>query len=268
MHINIQCLKNKCNELILFLRDNNNIDIITVNEHWLKPDELVYTHTRIDNFFIASSYCRPRTKHGGVLILLKKGIKSVPRQDINKLSKEVDCELCAIEIPSWIIVTVYRSPLGNFEDFITIFTAVCELWAKNKNKTVIITGDFNININKDNAKKNSFIDLLNSYALHLNVKGNTRVCSTSSSCIDNIITSIYNKVDVDVLNPHLSDHYAIFLDMQYIEKIKMDSVIWTRQMTTNNIKNFCENLDRVNSLYTAKEKFEWFFENFLKIFYQ
>jgi hypothetical protein len=42
MHINIQCLKNKCNELILFLRDNNNIDIITVNEHWLKPDELVY----------------------------------------------------------------------------------------------------------------------------------------------------------------------------------------------------------------------------------
>jgi hypothetical protein len=51
MHINIQCLKNKCNELILFLRDNNNIDIITVNQHWLKPDELVYTH--INNFFIA-----------------------------------------------------------------------------------------------------------------------------------------------------------------------------------------------------------------------
>jgi hypothetical protein len=80
-------------------------------------------------------------------------------------------------------------------------------------------------------------------------------------------------VDVDVLDPHLSDHYAIFLDMQYIEKIKVDSVTWTRQMTTNNIKNFCENLDRVdwefvNSLYTAKEKFEWFFENFLKIFYQ
>jgi hypothetical protein len=244
---------------------------ISFYEHWLKPDELAYTH--IDNFFIASSYCRPHTKHGGVLILLKKGIKSVPRQDINKLSKEVDCELCAIEIPSWIIVTVYRSPLGNFEDFITIFTAVCELLAKNKNKNVIITGDFNIDINKDNAKKNSFIDLLNSYALHLNVKDNTRVCSTSSSCIDNIITSIYNKVDVDVLDPHLSDHYAIFLDMQYIEKIKVDSVTWTRQMTTNNIKNFCENLDRVdwefvNSLYTAKEKFEWFFENFLKIFYQ
>jgi hypothetical protein len=70
MHINIQCLKNKCNELILFLRDNNNIDIITVNEHWLKPDELAYTH--IDNFFIASSYCRPHTKHGGVLILVTK----------------------------------------------------------------------------------------------------------------------------------------------------------------------------------------------------
>jgi hypothetical protein len=227
MHINIQCLKNKCNELILFLRDNNNIDIITVNEHWLKPDELVYTH--IDNFFITSNHCRPHTKHDGVLILLKKGIKSVPRQDINKLSKEVDCELCAIEIPSWIIVTEYRSPLGNFEDFIT--------------------------------------------TIHLNVKDNTRVCSTSSSCIDNIITSIYNKVDVDVLDPHLSDHDAIFLDMQYIEKIKADGVIWTRQMTTNNIKNFCENLDRVdwgfvNSLYTAKEKFEWFFENFLKIFYQ
>jgi endonuclease/exonuclease/phosphatase family metal-dependent hydrolase len=232
---------------------------ISFYEHWLKPDELAYTH--IDNFFIASSYCRPHAKHGGVLILLKKGIKSVPRQDINKLSKEVDCELCAIEIPSWIIVTVYRSPLGNFEDFITIFTAVCELLAKNKNKNVIITGDFNIDINKDNAKKNSFIDLLNSYALHLNVKDNTRVCSTSSSCIDNIITSIYNKVDVDVLDPHLSDHYAIFLDMQYIEKIKVDSVTWTRQMTTNNIKNFCENLDRVdwefvNSLYTAKEKFQ------------
>jgi hypothetical protein len=150
---------------------------------------------------------------------------------------------------------------------------VCELLAKNKNKNVIITGDFNIDINKDNAKKNSFIDLLNSYALHLNVKDNTRVCSTSSSCIDNIITSIYNKVDVDVLDPHLSDHYAIFLDMQYIAKIKVDSVTWIRQVTTNNIKNFCENLDRVdwefvNSLYTAKEKFEWFFENFLKIFYQ
>jgi hypothetical protein len=80
-------------------------------------------------------------------------------------------------------------------------------------------------------------------------------------------------VDVDVLDPHLSDHYVIFLDMQYIEKIKVDSVIWTRQMTTNNIKHFCENLDKVdwgfvNILHTAKAKFEWFFENFLKIFYQ
>jgi hypothetical protein len=80
-------------------------------------------------------------------------------------------------------------------------------------------------------------------------------------------------VDVDVLDPHLSDHYAIFLGMQYIEKIKVDSVIWTRQMTTNNLKYFCENLHRVdwgfvNTLYTAKEKFKWFFEKNLKIFYQ
>jgi hypothetical protein len=60
---------------------------------------------------------------------------------------------------------------------------------------------------------------------------------------------------------------------EHFISIKVDSVIWTRQMTTNNVKNFCENLGRVdwgfvNSLYTAKEKFEWFFENFLKIFYQ
>jgi hypothetical protein len=65
----------------------------------------------------------------------------------------------------------------NILDTIATFTGVCKLLAKNKNT---ITGDFNIDTNKDNAKKNSFIDLLNSYVLHLNVKNNTRVCSTSS----------------------------------------------------------------------------------------
>ena len=71
LHINIQSIKNKLNELQYWLEEMN-CSILCINEHWLKVSNL--------NLFVpfgytlAASYCRTTVEHGGVLIYIKENI--------------------------------------------------------------------------------------------------------------------------------------------------------------------------------------------------
>ena len=131
-HINIRSCRNKEVEVSLFLKEND-IDILTLNETWLKNnfklDILNYTIARRD---------RPSRQGGGVAILVRNDIKS----DIIDTCSDIntDNEATTIRLKNTedqiTISTIYIPPTSS------INTSLLEN-IKNSADNIIITGDLN-----------------------------------------------------------------------------------------------------------------------------
>lgn len=218
LHLNIQSIRNKVHELEAFLSDNKcRFDVLCFSEHFMSKYEI--HNLTIENYNVVTSYCRSNSIHGGVTILSKEnGYNFIPCEIINSLSIEVQCEIIAAECPeiNLVIVTVYRSPLGDFEIFLTNFNTVLSK-LQILNRDIIINGDFNIKFNSNEKRTNDFKDLFTSFSFRHVITKNTRL----NNCIDNILVN-FSDFQEEVFDPGLSDHKAITiaLDVKNITETK------------------------------------------------
>jgi hypothetical protein len=110
-HQNILGLQNKTNELIIFLSPNFP-HIIYLYEHHLRNSELDCTF--ID---YGTKFCSKALKNGGVCFFIHEALqfRSI---NLNEFCKEQDLEVCAVKLhlssTSFCILSIYRSPIGNF----------------------------------------------------------------------------------------------------------------------------------------------------------
>lgn len=124
MHQNMQCLMNKVG-LIEAVACELNLDVLCLTEHWAKEDELL--EYPIQNYPIAAYYCRTTSAHGGVAIYSRlSGSQIKVMHEIINLSSDLDCEIACVEIVEikCVLVSVYRSPLGNLSSFFDIMEMV------------------------------------------------------------------------------------------------------------------------------------------------
>ena len=103
---------------------------------------------------------------------------------------------------------IYRPPNGNFKEFLTNTEKLLTTLPSNS----IITGDFNINLLKDEGKTKQFEDTMygSSYAPTISLPTHFKP-GCSPSCIDNILVT--NPEDVlmsGVLKENISHHHPIF----------------------------------------------------------
>jgi len=128
---------------------------------------------------------------------------------LDKYCKEKDIEVCAVKLNitpiQLIILTIYRSPSGNFTNFFKNLDSVLNTCYSNKT-VFVICGDININYLENCRKRQQLDALLQTYNLIGTVSFPTRKTNASSSAIDNIfITRSKNYT----ISPHingLSDH--------------------------------------------------------------
>lgn len=188
----------------------NTIHFACISEHWL-TDQAKNT-LAINGYNIASIYCRNTKRHGGVLILVKSNIDFAERNDLKEMSVEVDIEIAATEIKSYnsLIISLYRSPKGDFDNFINILNKVLNVLEQESTyKSIFICGDFNVNFLENSLYTETLINLFTSFNLHKTVTEPSRICKTSSSCIDNIFTNVEkSNYYVKTLNMHISDHLS------------------------------------------------------------
>lgn len=86
------------------------------------------------------------------------------------------------------------------------------LYINKLNKDCVLLGDFNIDVSKDDAVKNDFINILHSSSFFPTINIFTRVTNTSTTVIDNIVTNIRNvKLESGALLSDITDHYPIIL---------------------------------------------------------
>jgi hypothetical protein len=140
------------------------------------------------------------------------------RIDLVNLSEEKVFECAAIEIKCYqmIVLCIYRSPNSCIKTFMTkLEQAITKISRENDKKTILITGDFNINTMVDNHATQDLETLLKSYNLHLLIDEPTRITNQTEACIDNVITNLHvNYVNCKVEESGLSDHKSITIHMK------------------------------------------------------
>lgn len=236
MHINIQCIRNKINELEAFIvSEASPLDVICVSEHWLHQNELDFFE--IKNYHLASTYCRSEFCHGGTLILVKNNLICKPLPHLNNISVEKHCEISAVKIENHniIIINIYHSPNGDLNIFVKLLENLLNKLDVSK-KMVILCGDFNVRFNTSHPANILLIDLLKTYGLEQTIFENTRL----SNCIDNIFVN-FSTEDCNSYNtePYLSDHLGQVLEVPlYFSKKALEHQKLIRPITTTGKNKF------------------------------
>lgn len=111
------------------------------------------------------------------------------------------------------IIPIYRPPSSNINTFIEELDQCIN--NINKKRDVIIVGDINIDIKKQNAITTKYLNTLSSNGLQCMVTETTRedVNINSSTCIDHLFVRSNQRrsnTHADVITTTISDHYALF----------------------------------------------------------
>lgn len=209
--INICSIRNKTGEIESLVHGRNVYNVYSVlcfTDHCLLKAEMQFLSIR--GFRVGAHYSRVNSKHGGAVILSREGLPVKPLDQVEKLSVERHCEVCALEVLplNIVVVTLYRLPSGNFNVFLGVVDSVLSLFSSFK-KYVIINGDYNVHFDRDYGDKDRLLDMMGSYGFEQQIFANTRL----NHCIDNMFVNFSQILNfrVSVFDPVLSDHSAMDL---------------------------------------------------------
>ena len=239
LHINIQCISNKINELELYTA-RNKVDIICVNEHWLQSDDLAVVN--IPYFKLGNFFCRTEHRHGGVCIYVRNSI-NFKALDLCGRSVELDIEVTGIECNKNIILSVYRSPAGSLENFIHVLSRILERY---NNCNVIITGDFNVKFNTNDASALLLCNILRTFGIHPTNNQNTR----NTACLDNIFISNSIEASIQVVDSFSSDHSGLFAQTSILARPTSGEKISFRPLTDIGLHMLYNCIEQVNWSFT------------------
>jgi hypothetical protein len=143
-HQNIRGLGNKTKELYCHLH-HDFPHILCLSEHHLRESELQLT--QLTNYSLGASYCRKTFFKGGVSIFVYRNLK-YNTININEYNLDKDIEACAIQLDSTFnklcILAIYRSPRGDFTNFLKRLDLILQKLYNNK-YNIVICGVVNVN---------------------------------------------------------------------------------------------------------------------------
>ncbi|KAG5884475.1 hypothetical protein JTB14_019013 [Gonioctena quinquepunctata] len=140
LHLNVQCLNNKIDDLSVFLAENP-FHVLCFSEIWLTSGQIPYTG--IGNYTLASFFCRQKFKHGGVAIYVMNNVTSLVI-NVEKFFTEIAAEFTAIKVENSVIVTIYRSTNGDLELFLNSLENMLE-YLRKRDTIIVLIGEFNVN---------------------------------------------------------------------------------------------------------------------------
>jgi exonuclease III len=192
-HQNIRGLQRKIDVLTCMLLSHDlSLHIICTTEHYLVEQKL--SMIKPENDYLASNFSRQFNIGGGVCIYCKSDL-DCNAVDITKYGIEKVIEACAAQMKIGnniiILLCVYRSPSGNFQEFNKQLEIILKCLYKPKSE-IILCGDFNVNFLDNSSNVHQVVSLLQTYNLFRAVDFPTRITKESSTAIDNIFLD-YNR---------------------------------------------------------------------------
>ena len=271
-HQNICGLRTKSNEILCHF-SSRLPHVLCFTEHHLTVPELQTIH--IDNYILSTYYCRRQALKGGVCIFVNKNLTFSPI-NLENYCVDKDIEVCAVQLHKFnkklCILAIYRSPIGDFPNFMTVLENLLQL-LYNPKMDLIICGDINIDYLQKSNRVIQLNTLLQTFNLSNIINFPTRIGKTTSTSIDTIFldTLNYDSYSVSPFSNGLSDHEAQFLtivQINYVNKYIQKSYRKINKTTINNFLSQLsqENWDSVIGEKDVNHTFNSFLNSFLLIF--
>ena len=134
-----------------------------------------------------------------------------------------------------IVACIYRHPSMNPTEFIDIYLSELLQKLSREDKTIMLMGDFNIDLLKYDTNKDStmFLDIMYTNFLLPYITIPTRVTTHSKTLIDNIFSSnIEDGLISGNIITTISDHYAQFLLQKNIKIEKKEKIYFVITLKT------------------------------------
>ena len=162
-HMNISSLSYNFDQLHALLSEINiSFDIIGITEVQLKKQTLRTTNIDINGYNL--EHTPTEASCGGTLLYIKNKLNYISRKDLN-IYKKNELESTFIEIlnssgKNIIVGCIYRHPCMHLPEFNNIYLKDLLENLPHENKTIVIMGDFNIDLLKYDTEKDSadFLD--------------------------------------------------------------------------------------------------------------
>jgi exonuclease III len=174
----------------------------------------------LEGYTLAANYSSSSSKGGGSYIYIRNdlvfNIINVTQYGIEKI-----LEPCAIKIDfgehDIIVICLYRSPIGDFYQFLHILDTTLMYLSKTKTE-LILCGDINVNFLVDNNYKMELTILLQTYNMTNVIEFLTRINEGHGTAIDGIFLDVSraNHFTVTSISNGLSDHNAQYIVLERI----------------------------------------------------
>ena len=207
VHLNCRSLYPKLSEI----RETfSNIDFLSLSETWLsdKYNDALLNISCMKLFRQDRSWINENgivKKGGGIAIYVNDCWSPHTEIDLDATCSNCDIELLTVSVKKpgrrhMSIVTVYRPPMGNLNEFIVKLEEYISK-IKVNNPEIWIMGDFNINMLD---RGNKYVKRLNRFSVDYNLKQlimtSTRLNYRGGTCIDLMFTDCAFVRDSGVLN--------------------------------------------------------------------
>lgn len=259
----MQCIKNKTEEIEILMHSLKvQPFFLCVSEHWCTAEEKL--SLQVENYSLASAYCRENSIHGGSSIFVLRDALIVEEiEDFRKKSIEgiIECSSIICKASKLIIICIYRPPKIDKESIEIFLNCLSDLLDiiqdKFGNYKVIIAGDFNIHMeNSNNNTTNMFLNLLLSHNFSQTIFQPTRFTQNTQSILDNIFINFNSQHTGEVIKTALSDHEGQLLKIDvetpnYINKNKIKQRIFS-DVKLNHFKYELRNINW-NDIYIYED---------------
>jgi len=265
MHLNIQHLLPKLDEIRVYLHENSSLDIVGFCETFLNDKTEINTIS-ISGYSIVRRD-RAISAGGGIIVYIKDSISFVRRHDLESDDIEsIWLQINIVKYKPYLINFVYRPP-NSPQSWIDSFELQINK-ADMEDCNMYSTGDFNFHCLSQNIFNNKkWEKLITDFNLKQHVSFPTRVTERSSSILDHLYSKYDNISEVIIPKIGISDHYPVVFTLSVKGKIvKTDDhkIIKYRCFNKFNEINFQNdlanaNFDMVETIEDANEAFEVFY---------
>ena len=225
---------------------NNPFHVLAFTETWLRSDNL---HNVEFEGYDSSHVIRPVDDHfdgknsgGGISVFIKEGLHYKVRTDLNFVLPYLETLFVELTFNNklYMIGVVYRVPNTDVDTFNETLNGIIE--PLRNIYELILLGDFNVCLMKDNNQTNHFRNSLISNNLFPTILEPTRIATlqrngeyiTTESLIDNIFINTQLKFQSGLIDSSISDHFPIFISLQ------IDSPSQTEDLQTIKYRNIDE----------------------------
>ena len=172
----------------------------------------------VEYYKLSTSLCRHQCKNRRVCIFVHESV-DFSTIATHHICKEKDLKICSVKLDlpkiKIIIITIYRSPAGNYNYFLRKLESLLNLLYANKME-FIICADINVNHLHCHNRRQQLDSLLGTYNLKSAVNFPTRIINGSSTVIVNIFIDLSGNCTINPVIIALSDHDAPLLIIENV----------------------------------------------------